>query len=134
MAMAPKAFIQSFLKNRGSAPAPAAPAAAPSKRKPRKLRARVQRVRKKKPDFFRTMAKAVAGEVLRGTGHIGKHVVHKLSEDATGSGGMPTNNASSGAVSGLGSGSQEPGVKKGKKKTPLMNYGVFVRAKGMKND
>ncbi len=51
-------------------------------------------------------------------------------DGAGGLGGTPTNNASSGAVAGLGTGSQEPGVKK-KTKAPMLSYKMFKRSKGV---
>jgi hypothetical protein len=91
---------------------------------------------RQRPGFFRSMAGAIAGEVLKGTGAIGNRVVRKIGglhemDGAGGLGGTPVNNASSGAVAGLGTGSQEPGVKK-KTKAPMLSYKMFKRSKDIK--
>ena len=88
---------------------------------------------RKRPGFLRGAVGAVAGEALKGTGHIGKYVSRSLSEDGMGgTGGVPVNNAGSGAVAGLGSwkdGPQgEPGVDpRRKKRKPLLTYKQFRR-------
>lgn len=101
-------------------------------RKNRKLRAKGKvRRTKKKPGFVKGMTGAVVGSALKDTGHIGKHIVKKLTEDGMGGvGGTPVNSASSGAIAGFGTSKDgpqaEPGVKKSKK-TPLLSYGMFKR-------
>lgn len=87
---------------------------------------------RKKPGFFRKAMGAVAGEVLKGTGYLGKQVVRSISEDGMGGlGGTPVNNASSGAVAGLGSGPDEPGVNKKRRKAPMLTYKMFKRSKNV---
>jgi hypothetical protein len=157
----PASFIKNYVAQHGSnnkfaqaTAAPAAPAPTPaSSPVPAPSRGRTPKPRqtkspkspspkkstaKKKPHgFFRRMLGAVAKEALRGTGHIGNHVVKSIHEDGMGGGlgGTPVNNASSGAVAGLGTskdGSQgEPGVKRKKKNPPLMTYKLFKRTKRM---
>lgn len=152
----PASFIQNYVAKHGAnnkfaqatspTPAPAsppvtAPAASvhPTVQQSRNVRAgkmgrpqNTYRPAKKKPGFMKKIAGAIAGEVLKGTGHIGKHIVKRISEDAMGSGGVPTNNASSGAVAGLATSAQgsqgEPGVKS-KRKTPLLTYKTFKRSR-----
>jgi hypothetical protein len=77
--------------------------------------------KRKKPGFFRQVLGAIAGEALKGTGMIGKHVVKKITEDA-----VPVNTCSGAA--GLGSEPNDPPV--GKKKKAILSYGMFSRKKG----
>lgn len=136
MATVPKSFIQNHIaQRRGSKPAPAAPAPAqqPQPKVMPKGRGYHPRPKKKKGGgFVRGALAAVAGEVLKGTGFVGRHIVKSIREDAMGAGGVPTNCASSPAISGLGApGSDEPGKKK-KNKAPLLTYKTFKRTKGLK--
>lgn len=157
MARVPASWLNNYVKKHGSAklthtspsktepqtntqapaaapthtPTPTAPRPRPHA-KPRSG-ARVPRKVKKKHGFIRKLVGAVAGEVLKGSGHVGRHIVRSISEDGMGGvGGTPVNNAGSGAVAGLGTSKDgpqgEPGVKK-KKKAPMLSYKLFNRVK-----
>jgi hypothetical protein len=149
MAKVPASFIKNYVAQHGTnnrfarataAPpspqnAPASPAQntpAPKPKRSRVPKRKIPRVpARKRPGFFRKAMGAVAGEVLKNTGYLGKHVVRSISEDGMGGlGGTPVNNASSGAVAGLGSGHDEPGVKKCRK-APMLSYKMFKRTKNV---
>ena len=148
----PASWLQNYVANHGTGkitqnvPAPqpvtnpgaqAKPPAAPRVPKPKTPKAPGggnQPPKRKKPGLVKGILGAWAREALGNTGHIGKYVSKRLGEDAMGSGGTPTNNASSGAVAGLGTPgfNGEPGVpKKRKKNSPLLTYKMFKRTKGI---
>lgn len=149
MAKVPASFIKNYIAQHGTnnkfaqavapppAPAKAKPKAKPQpkpKAQPRpKALPRRKPAPRKKPGLFRKIIGAIAGEALKNTGVVGKHISKRISEDAMGSGGVPTNCASSGAISGLGApGSDEPGVKKkSRNKSPILSYKMFKRTKGL---
>jgi hypothetical protein len=117
----------------GPGPTPQPQATKPSKPQVIRPQPRAVPQKPKKPGVFRSIMGAVAGEVFKNSGVVGKHITHsiagkrRLGEDA------PINTCGGGAVAGIGSEPSDPPVGKKKRKS-LLSYGMFSRKRQGKTD